>query len=403
MLLFDYQSSHLSNLTASLTKFNRVLDCSDTGTGKTYTSAALSKSLSLKPFVVCPKSVLKTWRTVLEIFGVEPVEIINYEKFVKRKNNDNDIDIDDTSNTLFIFDEAHRCKSKNTACNKLLKKIASNDNSKILLLSATIADTPENFYTFGYVLKLYPKEKYAKKWIKEIFEDDVKSLHTALFGSKKALRMEKSNSITTSFANIITTNCYKMKNKDEIKSQYDKITELTEKIKDTDDTLSLIMYCRMLIESYKIPTIVEIASSKLKEGFSVVIFVNFSDTLKTLSVVLDCNCLIHGEQTLAERDENIAAFNSNSERILIANIKSGSAGISLHDTVGGFKRVSIISPSWSAQDIIQVLGRIYRAGIKSDALQILLYCEGTIEEKIAAKMNKKMEYIRVLNTGKKDC
>ena len=43
-------------------------------------------------------------------------------------------------------------------------------------------------------------------------------------------------------------------------------------------------------------------------------------------------------------------------------------------------RMSIISPSWSGQEMRQTLGRIHRAGSKTPAIQKIVYVAQTYEE-----------------------
>lgn len=77
--LLPYQIDHTNNLIHSLKTHNRCLDASDTGTGKTYTAAAVCALMHLKPLVICPKSVITNWTNVLTQFGVEYYGISNYE------------------------------------------------------------------------------------------------------------------------------------------------------------------------------------------------------------------------------------------------------------------------------------------------------------------------------------
>ena len=104
---------------------------------------------------------------------------------------------------------------------------------------------------------------------------------------------------------------------------------------------------------------------------------------------------------MTERIKSIDDFCSDKSRIIICNIQSGSAGISLHDTLGKFPRVSIISPTWSAQDLIQVLGRIHRAMGKSDCEQLIIFCKDTIEESVGNVIKQKINNIRLFNDGDK--
>jgi superfamily II DNA or RNA helicase len=159
---------------------------------------------------------------------------------------------------------------------------------------------------------------------------------------------------------------------------------------------------RQEIELLKVDTIAELTLKYLTQDKSVVIFVNFTKTIELLSSKLNTQCIIWGSQTIKERTKSIDDFCSDKSRIIICNIQSGSAGISLHDTHGKFARVSIISPTWSAQDLIQVLGRVHRAMGKTDCLQQLIFCKGTIEESVGNIIRQKITNIRSFNDGNKN-
>jgi superfamily II DNA or RNA helicase len=166
--------------------------------------------------------------------------------------------------------------------------------------------------------------------------------------------------------------------------------------------LGNIQKIRQKIENFKIDTIVKLTFNYLKEGKNVAIFVNFTNTINELSKKLGTKCIIYGNQTVAERSKNIEDFCSDKSRIIICNIQSGGSGISLHDTIGNYPRVSLISPTWSAQDLLQVLGRIHRATGKTDVVQNIIFCKNTIEENIGNVIKSKINNIRVLNDGNKE-
>ena len=91
--LLPYQKDHVLSLSNSIKKHSRALDASDTGTGKTYTSIALCTKLKLRPFIICPKSVISSWINILTSFNYKKNEydlktyeqIVNH-KFIKKKN-----------------------------------------------------------------------------------------------------------------------------------------------------------------------------------------------------------------------------------------------------------------------------------------------------------------------------
>jgi len=114
---------------------------------------------------------------------------------------------------------------------------------------------------------------------------------------------------------------------------------------------------------------------------------------------LKTKCIITGKINKKEVQKNIEMFQNDKERIIICNIKAGGIGISLHDINGIYQRISLISPCYSAVDLVQVLGRIHRAGSKSIAIQKLIFCAGTVEEEINKKVQKKIQNIQTINDG----
>ena len=495
--LLPYQLDHVEILYTAIHKHARALDASDTGTGKTYTSIALCQKLKLKPFIICPKSVVASWINILSNFEYKKneYEITTYEqlpnhKFLKKikekenksnikniinidnnKNNliltkkvikietndiePNDIEPNDieTSNNescenensdkeinfkeniltktkysflfeekkilkkdeeynwnfnninpkqyLFIYDEAHKCKNRNTINGKILINL-SEKNTNIILLSATAVDKPLNFLIFGFVLKLY-----------NTFEDGLyflsntcnKKARHPLIGVHKIIFPEYASrmcidEIKNIFKeNYIVMDGIKMDNFYEIEKQYEIINQ---NIKNKNkNSLSNIQKIRQQIEILKVDTFVEMTNNYIEDGKSVVIFVNFTDTLILLSKKLKTKCIVYGQQTINERSNNINKFCNDLSRIIICNIQSGGCGISLHDTNGKYPRISLISPTWSAQDLMQVLGRIHRATGKSDVIQRIVFCKDTFEENIGKILKEKINNIRMLNDGDK--
>jgi hypothetical protein len=162
-----------------------------------------------------------------------------------------------------------------------------------------------------------------------------------------------------------------------------------------------IMSLRQEIELLKVGTAVKMAKHYISQNNSVVIFTNFTQTIVKLKEQLNTNCVIWGLQKIDERNKAINDFCNDKSRLIICNIRAGSEGISLHDMHGKYPRKSIIFPSWSAQDLIQALGRIYRAMGKTDCIQEIIYCKGTIEDSMSEVIKKKINNIRLVNDGKK--
>lgn len=418
--LLNYQIDHANNLIKILNKNNVGLDSSDPGIGKTYIASYICRELGLEPIVICPKNVINSWSKVLKLFNVKYLTITNYELFTRGKHLFDGIKIVSPyvkftqkkkleyewkvpENCIFIFDEVHKCKFLNTKNAKLLLG-AKNTGNKILLLSATIVENPFEFAIFGYVLGLSQSLQILTQWLKKLSAPS-KTIHTLLYDkiNPKASRLTISELGDKFPETQITADTYTMKKSSDISKEYEKITEKIKKFKEEGEQ-SKFMIAKLQtefrnIELLKIPTFVELCNDYLENNYSVVIFVNYTETLKLLSEKLNTKTLIYGDQTQKERDKVIDDFQSDKSRILIANIKAGGVGISLHDINGKHPRVSLISPTQSATNLIQALGRIYRSGGKTKSLQRIIFAANTPEENISKMLFKKLSNLSLLNDG----
>jgi superfamily II DNA or RNA helicase len=454
--LLDYQKSHYKNIYNSIKKYSRALDASDTGTGKTYVSAKICKELGLIPFVICPKSVVSSWNNVLKQFGFSSKNyiVITYDQlalsdFVSNDSgeytwnfeSDDKFKGNEKKKYLFIYDEAHKCKNSNTINSKIMLNLSSYP-VKILLLSATIIDKPLFFIPFGIVLGFYKTIPDGIEWmgrtINKKASNPLLPIHKLLF-NEYASRMRIDDTVGIFKDNKILFEGIQMENYYEIEQKYDKINKILESNKkksnktnksnksnkkhDVDDDLEgfsesddfdsdsdsgkknkglgKIQKIRQEIEFLRVDSIHKLTLKYLMDNKSVAIFVNFTDTIVELSKRLNTKCIIWGSQTLKERNKSINDFCSDKSRVIICNIQSGGVGVSLNDTIGNFPRVSIISPTWSAQDLIQVLGRIHRAMGKTDCVQHIIFCKGTIEESVGSVIKNKINNIRIFNDGNK--
>ena len=465
--LLEYQQEHINNIIRILNNNNSCLDASDTGTGKTYTAIATCIIAGFRPIIICPKSVIATWRNVWNYFEddiksksnvnnnqkqllsykkLSPI-IVNYETIKKGKiyindkkikadfiniirNKKDHIDkiefnfdkshiITNNDNILFIFDEVHRCSNLESD-NCMLLLAAKQINTKILLLSATIADYPEKFKPFFYVLNFINPSQVKNKnidykkyidivdsWIMRDYKPMVR-IHNMLYPDRASrVRIDVLGDMFPQTQINATPYTLSSKRAVEIEKEYKKLSiELEEirnkKNKDNVNPLTLTIRSHQKIEILKIPIFIELARDFIQNKFSVVIFVNFTQTLKTLAEMLHTDSIVYGEQTYENRIRIIEDFQSNKTNIIILNIKAGGVGISLHDVYGGHPRISIISPTWNSIDLVQAMGRIHRAGGKTKSLQRIIYVANTVEERIAEKLKTKLKNINSINNGDLD-
>ena len=316
---------------------------------------------------------------------------------------------------MVIFDEVHRCKNYKSITSKLLLSIFRS-NCKCLLLSATISDKLECFRPFGVVFGFYKDIRHFKPWIKRIEKGrevyykkknmtkkqiTLDIIHSKLF-PKLGSRMKIKDLGSMFPSNQVLSQAYMSSNKEEIQQQYEIIQEAFKELKQKhtrSSGLGKLITARMKVEMFKVPIMMDIINEGIDSGYSVVVFVNYKETMNTLANSLSTECLIHGDQTMVERQNMIDMFQNNVSKIIICIMQAGGVGISLHDIHGGHPRMSVISPTWSGQDMQQALGRIHRAGSKSPAIQRIVFCAETYEDIICELIQTKLTNITAINDG----
>lgn len=415
--LLDFQKNHTQHLISVLKKEKIAIDTSDTGTGKTYIAMAICREMGLHPLIICPKAVISVWFNLATDFGVELLGVSNYESIkvgsyydsTKKKSSCPYTTIfEDTitwklpSKTIVIFDEVHKCKNPDSQNGQLLTSLKTS-GVHILLLSATIADRPEYFANFAYMLDICNSVwlfKYYLKAMESYSVSPMSIIHHRIY-PKYGSRLRISELGDKFPDNQIVTESYTMDESDRIaiNEQYEELWRLTDSHKTPTSWTPDVLRIQRIIESRKMTTFVNLARDHIENGLSVVIFVNFHQNMEYLCKHLHTQCVIHGRQSLEERDSNVKKFQDNQTRIIICQIQSGGASISLHDVHGGHPRVSLISPTWSGQDLVQALGRIHRADGKSPCLQRIVFCSGTQEDKMCQSLREKLTNYQEINSG----
>lgn len=212
-MLRDWQIEPANRLTSILQSHDSAVDCSDTGTGKTFVAVAVMSALKLPTLVVVPKISITSWGRVAEMFG-EQFSIINYEQ-LRTGNTDfgqwenqagvnagrqsyhlcqccqQRVDIRNPSQCYahplgihcveekkksirygrfefhpavkaVVFDEVHRCGGMDSLNAEML--IATKrQRIKTLGLSATLACDPMKLRALGYSLDLH-NDKFDDPW-----------------------------------------------------------------------------------------------------------------------------------------------------------------------------------------------------------------------------------------------
>jgi superfamily II DNA or RNA helicase len=464
--LLGPQGEHAIKLADSIFFNGVAADLSETGIGKTYCAAKVAQHFQGPIVVVGPLQILRKWKEILNGFGKDAVVYIGFEKLCRgntpwltyKKSAPKPADVigtvkkkrkfhpDETQlkyfnaqihfppGALVIIDEGHRCKGVNSLNAGFMAGL-KRQGYKVLMLSATAATCPLDMRAFGYLTNLI--ETFSMKDYKKFCMDagatetghygalqfdlngdvaqrKMREIHHYLFNvSKIASRLTREDMGALFPENEVISESYDMgDNSDRIQHAYDimerEIAKLSEQTANyAAHVFAKIMEARRRIEMLKVPTLVEMTEDLYDESKSVVIFVNFTETINAIESRLnhmrkfrnkDLIGIINGERTINQRNRDIDAFQADTKRILIVNIACAES-IGLHDLNGRFPRASLVNPSFSAIKVLQSLGRIHRQGGLTKCYQRFVFADRTYENKICDRLSARLDNISFLNDG----
>jgi len=434
--LRPWQVDSVSKLITSLSKWNSAIDGSDVGVGKTYVACAVARELNMNILVVCPKAVMEAWkRVVCKHFKMKDklVEIINYEQLrigkkdskiasfvTNRKTHRYKFTWKIGKDTLIIWDESQKLKNWKTKNSKTCVE-AYKQGYKMLFCSATNATNPLELRTVGTALKLFRTANEYYLWCYEhgvnkgrwglefttnmnIRKRVLKKLHQDIF-INRGIRLSR-ETIPNFPESEIIAECYNMDDEDtkKINEYHEEMEKELKRLysvinRDKASELTAILRARQKIELVKVPLFMDMIEEGLENGMSVVVFLNFTETIHALAKRLNISCIFDGKTADAVRQQNVDDFQDGKQRVILVNIASGGAGLSLHDIHGLNPRMTLISPSYSAVLMRQATGRVWRENSKSKSIQKLVFVAGTVEEQVCDNVREKLKNLDLLNDG----
>lgn len=451
--LLDKQVPHAFKLLDSLFLNGIACDLSETGVGKTYVASWIAKNYNGPIVVVCPKAVMPTWKKVLASFGVKATVLINYEKlmrggtpYVSFKEPTNKInpktgqkaevyryqlvDSKFPAGCLVICDEAHRCKGI-TSLNAGFMMDLKRKGYKVLTLSATQATNPMEMRAFGYASNLHNLYNWkswclengaqeVNRWGAMTFDSDddqskkkMQFCHNNLFNIQQiASRLTREQMGSLFPENQVVAEAFDLgSNSVKIQAVYDEMEEEIAKLEEgtaeySSHVFAEIMKARRKAEMLKVPLFHEMFEDLWDEGKSVVVFLNFTESINALANRLKTDDkysnkigFIYGEQSFKDRWKDVDDFNADTKRGLICNLKAGGVALSFHDLNGKHPRASLLSPSFSAIDMLQALGRIHRQGSKTPCFQRIVFASNCIEERCCQRVQQRLTNLSFLVDG----
>ena len=443
--LKPWQEPLAAQQTEVLRRERCYLNADGTGVGKTYLVCQTIKDLKMPTLVVCPKIAITQWRQVIEGMGAGEyvIGVTNPEQLAKpvydtkgkgRKPVDSGCEYYTASEgwkvggdapSLLVFDELHRnCSGTDSKtglavarwCNKF------RPDNKVLAMSATPAVDPMHMRVLGYLMGFHRfTETSFYAWCREngcgyvdigwgpskrrIFRftankakatEVMAGIRNRIGDRMQAVKPSEVPGFPEEIREVVLVDLEK-RDHDALVKAYAEMPDQYKSL--SEDDMVKVLRLRQQAEFAKSGVLAEMAAKEVEAGNSVFVAINFSEPRRRIGEALAKMKVpyaeIYGGQNDAERQAGIDAFQDNRVHVMVGMMQACSVALSLHDVKHERPRVSLISPSYVAADLVQALGRIHRVG-GTTAVQKIVLVAGSVEERVATAVNKKIDNIETL-------
>ena len=432
---FDWQKPLIAKQSDTLKK-NRVFLCSaHTGSGKTVMALQTVKDLGLPSLIVCPKIAISQWLSTAQRMDVPEnliLGVINPENLIASKKNkfyrhDEGWLIGHDTPSLLVWDEVHRsCSGADSKSALALARWCSKkmpEGNKVLAMSATPFETPLKLRALGYLMgfhrfverdfydwcrkhacSMVPIGRYPR--IRQVFafttnkaraEEVMRIIRRDMGERFLSIGPDELPGFPDEVKEVCLVDLAK-KDHDSLVRAYEEMPPQMQHMSQDDMVKTLRL--RQQAEWCKASVLAEMAANYVEDGYSVFIAISFSDSRRRIEDELTKRGVkyasIYGGQRDSERQAGIDSFQRNETHVMVGMMQACSVALSLHDELHERPRVSLISPSYSASDVIQALGRIRRVG-GTTATQKIVLAAGSVEERVAEAVQRKIDCIGTLS------
>ncbi len=398
----------------------------DMGLGKTTaTVVAALETNAKKILILCPASLKINWSRELKNYTDKSVFIcesknFSYEHDIIIMNYDilknfhttdkklrNDSPILKSNFDLVIMDEAHYISNTQAQRTKLVNDFAKTIDKVWLLSGTPMTSRPINYYNLlnlidspvaqnwmAYVIR-YCGGYQFKVGSKKIWKTDGAAHLEELRDRTAAQFLRRLKEDVLDLPDKIITPIYlrlKSKKYEDLMGEY---YDWYDRGEDSTNSLTVqfskLMNVRQVIAEEKIDTTIELAENILEQDKKLIIFTNFTNTLKKLVEHFGKKCVfLDGSCSPAQRQYAVDQFQENDKiRIFIGNLKAAGVGL----TLTAAEAVIMNDLSFVPADHGQAEDRAFRYGQKKNVSIYYPIFENTIEGIIYDILAKKKQII----------
>ena len=408
------------------------------GIGKTPQAIFSAKALAInsrKILIVCPATLKINWKREIKKFINEKALIIGNKSWESRIDHYNwfIINYDQLKKwedyllskkfDVCIIDEAHFLAKKGNnrtnifmGCKQNKKKKDSKEHrgiikvcKKLILLTGTpITSRPENLYN---LLKMC-NHSTAKSWMNFVVR----------YCNAKRTRFGLDTSGCSNSRELydLTRDVMLGRNKEDVldlppKTRRTLVVEIDKReynklwtdYKNDPKNNKAIMNCEALVmlgklkmawSIAKLPATIELIEEMLEEGEKVLVFTNYTQVATTLKEHFsEFAVMLTGGMTDKQKQESVDSFQNNENiRLLIGNLKAAGVGYNMTEATQVVKNDFSFIPA----DHFQAEDRAHRITTKHHVQVTYMVANGTIDERLADIIIKKVEYIANCLEGK---
>ena len=423
--LHPWQVPLADRVESSLRKHRFHILATCTGSGKSYIAANAIRRLDRPTLVVCPKAAVTQFRRCAEAMGAGGLllDIVNPSQLIVSKKcgwYDPKTLWHIPERTVVLWDEIHRgCSGEDSkatlACAQLKAFGAS-----LLAMSATVACDPLHMRAVGYwgglhsfaladyrrwcldngCFSLYMNNRHVMKFTgsPERASGIMRDIRARFGEMFQSLGPEDIEGFPEEVLEVLLIDLSSRERK-EIDDAY---RAMSQRLKSRGRSeMAEMMRERERIEFTMAAALAERVLKDVEDGLSPVTFWNFTDPRERFEKLLrdgglDKIASVFGGQKDEDRQRQVDGFNANELLAASVNVAAGGCALSLHDVLHERQRVSYIIPSFNASEIKQALGRIRRVGGTS-VVQKFVIAAGTLMERVAVSLNRKLDNISSLN------